>query len=847
VVNSATPIQTDLTNTAITTWTSMPGTAAEERTGEDGIGDTLDDYADEDSETVTFHGVDLLITKADSPTTITPSIPATPTTPAVPSVLRYTIDYSNMGDIDATNVVVTETVPPYTRFNKLTSTGGDTLPPTGWDCADQSAAGTTCHFNIGTVAAGGSGSLYFDVVIDEIVPADTTQILNTVIIEADEKERSYTNNTDDEATPLTAAPDMAISKTDGVNIISSGIELTYTLTVRNNGSEGATGVVVTDTLPYHVTYVNGSATPAFTSMTTVPAPVPTDPSQTTITWNVTGEVPARAELTFTYRVLVEDIPAGVTQIVNTATVADDGTNGEDPTPEDNTSTDTDYLATLPNTNLSKTVESTSEASTLLADVTIGESLVYRVTFALPPGDLPAMTLTDSLPPGLAFGECLSITSTSPLVTNNLTDQFDSTCNTPVITAEPSTSLEPADQGRNVLFNFGDVNNAGTGKAYLTLDYTVYVLDSALNIRDVNLVNLIHWKWGTDNDLQTESSPVTIVEPSLNIGKVADPTHGRAGTVATYTLTVAHTAESNATAFDVLVQDTLPKGIDYIPGTLQVISGPAPDLLDELGAPLLQIGWDALPARDAFNNPTNVVIEYQGRVNNTVGQGTKLINDANVVWSSLPGDLSDPQTPNNLLSTERFFDPGDAVNIYSASTLAEFVVPKEDVAPATGFAPGVITNISGIPVVQENDLGSVTLEIPALGVKLPVVGISATIDGWDLSWLGNKAGWLEGTAYPTWEGNTAITAHVYLSNGKPGPFVNLKNLHWGDRFYILEDGMRYTYEVRITTRVRPDDKTILAHEKLDWVTLITCAGYDEVTNTYKWRDIVKAVLIMVDEE
>jgi LPXTG-site transpeptidase (sortase) family protein len=279
----------------------------------------------------------------------------------------------------------------------------------------------------------------------------------------------------------------------------------------------------------------------------------------------------------------------------------------------------------------------------------------------------------------------------------------------------------------------------------------------------------------------------------------------------------------------------------------VISGPAPDLLDELGAPLLQIGWDALPARDAFNNPTNVVIEYQGRVNNTVGQGTTLINDANVVWSSLPGDLSDPQTPNNLLSTERFFDPGDAVNIYSASTLAEFVVPKEDVAPATGFAPGVITNISGIPVVQENDLGSVTLEIPALGVKLPVVGISATIDGWDLSWLGNKAGWLEGTAYPTWEGNTAITAHVYLSNGKPGPFVNLKNLHWGDRFYILEDGMRYTYEVRITTRVRPDDKTILAHEKLDWVTLITCAGYDEVTNTYKWRDIVKAVLIMVDEE
>ena len=260
VVNNNTPILTDLTNTAVTTWTSMPGTATEERDGADGAGGTLDDYEDEDSQIVTFHGVELVITKADSPTTISTSLPA----PALPNVLRYTINYSNTGDIDATNVVITETVPLFTRFNKLTSTGGDTLPPTGWDCADLAAAGITCHFNIATLAAGASGSVYFDVFIDETVPADTTQILNTVTIVADEKEPIYTNNTDDEDTPLTAAPDMAISKTDGVNIISSGIELTYTLTVRNNGSEGATGVVVTDTLPYHVTYVAGSAVPAFT-------------------------------------------------------------------------------------------------------------------------------------------------------------------------------------------------------------------------------------------------------------------------------------------------------------------------------------------------------------------------------------------------------------------------------------------------------------------------------------------------------------------------------------------------------------------------------------------------------
>ena len=39
--------------------------------------------------------------------------------------------------------------------------------------------------------------------------------------------------------------------------------------------------------------------------------------------------------------VVSPVPAGVTEIANTATVADDGTNGADPTPANNTGTDTD--------------------------------------------------------------------------------------------------------------------------------------------------------------------------------------------------------------------------------------------------------------------------------------------------------------------------------------------------------------------------------------------------------------------------------------------------------------------------------------------------------------------------
>jgi LPXTG-site transpeptidase (sortase) family protein len=840
VVDGATvPVSSTLTNIAEVDWTSLPGTAAEERNGTDGSGGALNDYHGEAQQTVTFYSVELVITKSDNPTSIVPS------TPTTPSVLRYTINYSNIGNLDATNVVITETVPQYTTFNKLTSTGGDTLPPTGWSCADGAAAGTSCKFTFATLSAGASGTLDFDVRLDETVPANTTQILNTVTIAADEKEPIYTNNTDDEDTPLDAFPDMAVVKTDGVSVVASGVELTYTLTVRNNGSEGATGVVITDTLPAHVTYVTGSASPAYTSMDTTPPANPGDPDVVTLTWEISGEWAAGTERTFTYRVMVEDpMPAGVSELVNVAEVEDDGSNGTDPTPADNISTDTDYLATLPNTNLSKIIASTSEDSTELLNVVIGESLLYRITFVLPPGDLPGMTLSDALPQGLAFGECVSITSSSPLVTTSLVDGFDTTCSTPVITAEPTISLEPVDQGRNVVFNFGDVTNGGTENATLTLDYTVYVLDNADNIRDLELINLVNWRWGTDNDVQTQSEPVKIVEPTLSIGKVVRPMSGLPGTVVTYTLTVAHTPESNATAFDVLVEDILPIEMTYLPGTLQVISGPAPDLLEEAGAPVLQIGWNELPARDVNNNPVNVVIEYQAQINKQAKHGDVLVNHALVEWTSLPEDLSTPQTPNNPLSTERYFDPGDAVNNYGAIASAEFSVP---VAPETGFAPGVVTDLSGRLRMKANDSGNLSLDIPAIGVNLPIVGIPANKDGWDLTWLGAQAGWLEGTAYPTWEGNTVITAHVYLPNGKPGPFIDLKELRWGSRFYILNNGMRYTYEVRIVSRVKPEDDIIFAHEDRDWVTLVTCAGYDEATGTYKWRDIVKAVLIKVGEE
>ncbi len=54
--------------------------------------------------------------------------------------------------------------------------------------------------------------------------------------------------------------DLSVTKTDSPDPVTVGNNLTYTVTITNNGPGGATGVVLTDTLPVGVTFV--SATPS---------------------------------------------------------------------------------------------------------------------------------------------------------------------------------------------------------------------------------------------------------------------------------------------------------------------------------------------------------------------------------------------------------------------------------------------------------------------------------------------------------------------------------------------------------------------------------------------------------
>ena len=166
-------------------------------------------------------------------------------------------------------------------------------------------------------------------------------------------------------------------------------------------------------------------------------------------------------------------------------------------------------------------------------------------------------------------------------------------------------------------------------------------------------------------------------------------------------------------------------------------------------------------------------------------------------------------------------------------------------PATGFAPGVQTSLPAQPAgLAYQDTGAMTLEIPSLDVRMEIVGVPQSGDGWDVRWLEGRAGYLEGTAFPTWQGNTGLAGHAVLPEGQPGPFARLNTLAYGDRVIIHAWGQRYIYEVQDNSMVAPDQLEVLNHEDLDWVTLITCQSFDPVSGKYRWRRVVRAVLVDV---
>jgi len=190
--------------------------------------------------------------------------------------------------------------------------------------------------------------------------------------------------------------------------------------------------------------------------------------------------------------------------------------------------------------------------------------------------------------------------------------------------------------------------------------------------------------------------------------------------------------------------------------------------------------------------------------------------------------------------------GNELNDGLSDTTIDFTVQATASSlPDTGFRHGEVTQLPKQPAAKAYTETAMMLEIPKLGVSMPIVGVPQSESGWDVTWLGNSAGYLAGSAFPTWAGNTVITGHVWDAYNNPGIFAELKTLKYGDQVQIQAWGMTYIYEVRESKLVTVKNvNAAFQSSDYDWLTLVTCEFYNPFTGDYLFRRAVRAVLISV---
>lgn len=512
-------------------------------------------------------------------------------------------------------------------------------------------------------------------------------------------------------------------------------------------------------------------------------------------------------------------------------------------------------------SLAKAIIATDASHTTNNDVTIGEIVTYEISMLIPVGTLTNVTVVDTPQTGLAFVDCIAVNFpagvSSTTIANGACDTNDGTT--------PGTSNPLIENsGGTATFDFGDISNTTAAPQLVTIQYSLIVLDIAANQSGAVRTNDVDWTY--DGGSRTVSAvPVQIVEPELSIDKSALPASAPLNSVITFTISIEHTPQSTADAFDMVVTDQIPSGLELVTGSV-VASGTATltsSTYDTLTNTLTLV-WDEFPLG------ATAVVTFDA----TFIGPAPVVNSANVEWTSLlidPAINNTPPTPDvpeqlsdyNPNGTERWYDPSApaGVNNYAVFDTVTINVPgannDDDDAlrnalqlPDTGFAPGRITELPPMPDDFFYAKSDLWIEIPRLNLKLDIFGVpfNSKTGEWDLRWLANSAGWLEGTAYPTFAGNSAITAHTTLANGLAGPFAKLDTLRYGDQIIVHIGGQKFIYEVQMNSRVRPTAvSSVLRSETKPWLTLITCKTYDEKSGEYLYRTVVRAVLVEIVEE
>ncbi len=463
-----------------------------------------------DSDTL-VPSTDVVITKTDG---ATDEVPGTSVT--------YTIVASNIGPSTATGVSVADTFPGILSGCSTTSvaaggaTGNDAGPTAG-------------NLNdIGITLPPAAAVTYTATCL--ISAAATGSLANTATISAATTDPVPGNNSATDTDTLTPSADLAITKTDGAATEVPGSAVTYTIVASNAaGPSVATGVSVADSFPGILSGCSTTSVAAGGATGNDAGPVAGNLNDIGIT------LPTGSSVTYTATCNIDAAATG--SLANTATVS---SGVADPTPGNNSATDTDTLTVANDVAVTKTDGSATEVP--------GTPVTYTMVVSNPtgPSSATAVTFTDNFPAALTACSTTSVAAggatgndAGPIL-GNISDTGITVPTGGTVTYTAACTVAAAATG--TLANTASVTIGGGG--------------------DGNAAN----NTATDTDTLVPAADLAITKTN-GVSSVSP------GSVVNYTIQVSNSGPSTATG--ITVADTFPatlSGCTWTTTTTGTVSG-----------------------------------------------------------------------------------------------------------------------------------------------------------------------------------------------------------------------------------------------------------------------------------
>ena len=694
--------------------------------------------------------------------------------------IDYTITVNSIGKADAKHVVVVDRLDKGLKYVSSSHNG----------VYDEASHTVTWVVDI---AAGSSLDLTVTAVADEYG-------VLTNIVSVGDKSASVDVN----------VPEIIPNKTADIENPNFGDNVTYTVTVTNDGNADAKAVVVRDVLGKDLKFVSATGTYTF------------DEATNTITWTVDVD----AGKTETFTVVATVINYG--NVTNSLVVGNKTFNKNVTVPEITPDKTVDNENPNFGDDLTYTVTVKNEGNGNANDVIIVDALGKGLEYVSSTGNYDNKTNTITWKVDLASGETKTFTVVAKIVGyTDVTNEVTVGNKTSAVTVN-IPEIIPAKDVNNTTPNFGDkveytitVNNnankdakqvvivdtLGKGLKFINASHNgkydestrtiTWIIDLGAGESAVFSVNAAVEAYGNiPNTVSVgdKSSSVNIAVPEIIPGKTVDVENPNFGDNVTYTVKV--TNDGIGDAKDVVVRDVLGEGLTFVDATGNYS-------FDEVTRTVTWIVDLAKGESKVFS--VIAIVSGYGNVTNSLVVGNKTAGVNVTVPEIIPDKTVDNEIPNfgdNVTYTVKVTNDGigDAKDVVVRDVLGEGLTFVD----ATG-------NYSFDEVTR-----TVTWIVDLAKGESKVFSVIAIVSGY-----GNVTNSLV-------VGNKTAGVNVTVPEIIPDKTVDNEIPNFGDNV---------TYTVKVTNDGIGDAKDVVVRDVLgEGLTFVDATGnysFDEVTRTVTW--------------